>query len=178
MTSKQHLKIYFKISKNHLSLVELYRSIIRQLNFCLEIVLLRQDLFKMSKRHLGKDESPATTWRHIVNISERHLNLDDLYQFIFRQLNFVQKLFYLENVCLRCLKEIFRKMTIKKHREDVSFRFLKTSCYKSLILNIFQTSLSLLWIVLHKKIIFKISKYHPYKVDQLPTSSRFVATIS
>ena len=61
MTSKQHLKIYFKISKNHLSLVDLYRSVIRQLNFCLEIVLLRQDLFKMSKRHLGKDESPATT---------------------------------------------------------------------------------------------------------------------
>ena len=81
----------------------------------------------MSKRHLGKDESPATTSRHIVNISERHLNLDDLYQFIFRQLNFVQKLFCLETVCLRCLKEIFRKMTIKKYREDVSFRFLKTS---------------------------------------------------
>ena len=59
----------------------------------------------MSKIHLEKDNSLATTWRHIVKISERYQN-------------FVWKLFCLENVCLRCLKDIFRKKTIKKHREE------------------------------------------------------------
>ena len=38
-------------------------------------------------------------------------------------------------------------------------------------------SLSCLRTVLHKKSIFKISKYHPYKVDQMMTSSKFVTTI-
>ena len=59
-----------------------------------------------------------------------------------------------------CLKEIFRKKrslekkTIKKHCEDVSFRSLKISCYRSLILNISKMSLSCIWTVLHKKKAF------------------------
>ena len=55
----------------------------------LEIVLLGQDLCKMSKRHLVKDDYIAISWRHILKIFERHLNPHDLYQFIFRQLDFV-----------------------------------------------------------------------------------------
>ena len=89
--------------------------------------MIRQDVFKMPKRHLEKDDSLATTSRYIAKISERHLNLDDVCQFIFGQLNLVYKLFCLENVLLRCVKEIFRKKTIKKNREDLSFRFLKNT---------------------------------------------------
>ena len=79
----------------------------------------------MTKRHLEKDDWQVISWRHIGKISERHLNLDDLCQLILRQLNFVKKLLCLEKVYLRRLKEIFRKMAMKKHLEDVSFRCLK-----------------------------------------------------
>ena len=37
---------------------------------------------------------------------------------------------------------------------------------------------SCLGIILHKKSIFKMSKYHPYKANKLLTYSRFIATIS
>ena len=43
----------------------------------------------MSKGHIEKDDLLAITWKHIAKISERHLNIDDVYQLIFKQLNFV-----------------------------------------------------------------------------------------
>ena len=44
--------------------------------------MLRQNLFKMFKKHLEKYDSLALTRGHIVKISERHLNPNDEYQTI------------------------------------------------------------------------------------------------
>ena len=52
--------------------------------------------------------------------------------------------FCVENICLRCVKEIFRKETIKKYGEDVSFRFIKIILLYITYTKIFNMSLSCL----------------------------------
>ena len=85
---------------------------------------------------------------------------------------FVQKVYFL-NMPKRGLQ---KKDYQKASRRCIVQISKKTSCYRLLILNIFKIFLSCLWTVLYKKKI-NISKYHRYKVNQLMTSLRFVATI-
>ena len=52
-------------------------------------------------------------------MSKKHLNLDDLYYLVLRDLNFVQKSSCLDKVYLGCLKDILEKMISKRCLEDV-----------------------------------------------------------
>ena len=54
--------------------------------FCQEIALPVQGLFKMSERHLQKDDYLATSWRYVFKLSKSHLSLVDLDWLIIRQL--------------------------------------------------------------------------------------------
>ena len=65
--------------------------------------------------------------RHLEDILLRYLKgiSTKITYLVLRHLNFAEKLLSLDKVCLRCLKDILKKMTSEQHLEHIFLRYLK-----------------------------------------------------